>query len=683
MLGIMSDGNWHLYSLVPAAIPVTHKDCLHIADTWYCRKSNDFFSECKGRPLSFIQLRDRNVSADQLLEWLIPVETVDVYAQMKSADNFRFICNCSKGWFGSSCTFTLPTVSPLQEYLSQLLDNTQVIQTSICYNELNVQCDSGPYCLDWRSVCDGIRQCADGQDEINCERLEGNSCESDEFRCRNGACIPAEFVFDGQFDCQDLSDEHHLYRFNNCHKRLDLECDERLCNSDEPFSCGDGQCLAWQHLLDNTPTCVTLRDLFYRCELHRSMQLYTGDKGICATAAVNAVFDENNPCEIIFRKLMTIGGARNLSDFEQHCPSIITYPKVDWLAKNIFTAYEKSKLRSLIVNKTYYYHIGKDDRMPHLLCKENVTDCRLVSKLLHEPGTIFPFDRLAEPTANQVGFYRCRNSTRLIHDRRLNDGHIDCMFGDDELRSDVVPSEKYRYRCASASPIQYVRTQLVGDGVRDCKDGSDELSPNVNWARFRCTREENYACATLRSPDGIARAKPQFHRLCDSLWDTAGGLGDEFNCSMWRCPKHLIACNRTGQCISDKWRCDWELDCADGEDEHGPDCSKKPFTLADMCDRKKEYFCVTDAYARQPDQFRPCISYDQVGDRHIDCLGGYDESNTLACPHDGDMLRRRFLCSNGTCIDGAKVCNCVDDCQGRDDERICVWNNYQNRYDLE
>ncbi|CAF5058256.1 unnamed protein product, partial [Rotaria sp. Silwood1] len=51
-----------------------------------------------------------------------------------------------------------------------------------------------------------------GYDENNCDILELNRCDDDEYRCMNGMCIPDEYFLDGQYDCLDWSDE---IQFNN------------------------------------------------------------------------------------------------------------------------------------------------------------------------------------------------------------------------------------------------------------------------------------------------------------------------------------------------------------------------------------------------------------------------------------------------------------------------------------
>ncbi|XP_064596685.1 uncharacterized protein LOC135463356 [Liolophura sinensis] len=61
---------------------------------------------------------------------------------------------------------------------------------------------------DW--VCDGESDCPNASDEENC-----NTCETDEFTCKNYSCVPANFRCDGVKDCQDESDESNCLRFTD------------------------------------------------------------------------------------------------------------------------------------------------------------------------------------------------------------------------------------------------------------------------------------------------------------------------------------------------------------------------------------------------------------------------------------------------------------------------------------
>jgi hypothetical protein len=271
--------------------------------------------------------------------------------------------------------------------------------------------------------------------------------------------------------------------------------------------------------------------------------------------------------------------------------------------------------------------------------------------------------------------YRCQHSSDIISLRRVNDGYIDCLLGDDEMNIDHFPIDKrYRYQCVSTKRPQYVSVQLLGNGIADCLDGSDELSPNLQWSFFRCEYEIDYACWVFRNTENIKEVQLLFHRYCDSIWDTMDGR-DEQNCSNWICPIDMYRCNGTGQCIDRNRLCDGEFDCSNGEDEFR--CfnhkTRPHWTLEDECVGFNEYFCIISDYLYDSDSNRPCIDTSKVGDGLIDCIGGRDERNVFSCS-DHEMLGDRFVCDNKTqCVSHRVVCDGVNDCADGSDEYICNW----------
>jgi hypothetical protein len=196
--------------------------CIHITnDTTmkYCRRWNSTGSfnlelgdECVngGKQLLFVDLDEQKISPAEVLVWSSSVERADDYAnfyynkQLVSKNDS--LCNCTRpGTFGLRCEFELlheaiTFEDAIESQFKQKKDDPWGIQRHgniLCYRPF-FECDYGLLCLDWRNICDGAQHCIDGYDEENCDIIEFNECEDDEYRCANGMCIAHEYWLDGK-----------------------------------------------------------------------------------------------------------------------------------------------------------------------------------------------------------------------------------------------------------------------------------------------------------------------------------------------------------------------------------------------------------------------------------------------------------------------------------------------------
>jgi len=183
----------------------------------YCRRPysvslphEELFNTCQngGILVNFSILIANNITPHEVLQWSSSVEMADIFASVYYSRTTRVnytLCNCTKsGTFGKYCEYELThDVRTVEEAIEKQFDvkraNPSGIQKHgniLCYK--TVECDYGLLCLDWRDICDGVQQCMQGKDEENCDKLEFNECEENEYRCTNGMCIPEEFWLDGK-----------------------------------------------------------------------------------------------------------------------------------------------------------------------------------------------------------------------------------------------------------------------------------------------------------------------------------------------------------------------------------------------------------------------------------------------------------------------------------------------------
>ncbi|XP_017764583.1 PREDICTED: basement membrane-specific heparan sulfate proteoglycan core protein-like isoform X4 [Eufriesea mexicana] len=236
--------------------------------------------------------------------------------------------------------------------------------------------------------------------------------------------------------------------------------------------------------------------------------------------------------------------------------------------------------------------------------------------------------------------YRCLDGTCISIDRRCNQ-IIDCHNGDDEKQCgqpwprwatdsprECDPSKEMR--CDNG---QCVLLQRKCDNIFDCLDDSDEHGCGV------CTPAE-WKCAS-------GECIPEIER-CDNVIQCADS-SDEFGC-VSECPAGMFRCN-DGLCVDSKRRCDGRRHCWDGSDEINCQCPIGQQPCDDGVCIFKHFFC----------------------DNNIDCHDGSDERDcniTVVTPPPG-CSESEFTCHDGSCIPRSSVCDRRVDCPHEDDEANC------------
>uniref|UniRef100_A0A2C9KAN0 EGF-like domain-containing protein n=1 Tax=Biomphalaria glabrata TaxID=6526 RepID=A0A2C9KAN0_BIOGL len=102
-------------------------------------------------------------------------------------------------------------------------------------------CKNVRQCILTKHHCDGVPDCNDESDEQDCPQHSTDSCQRDQYRCRDGGCIPENWKCDGQSDCDDGSDEGN-------------QCPPVTCYGDR-FRCANGRCIFKGWVCDGDDDC--------------------------------------------------------------------------------------------------------------------------------------------------------------------------------------------------------------------------------------------------------------------------------------------------------------------------------------------------------------------------------------------------------------------------------------------
>ncbi|XP_015042334.2 basement membrane-specific heparan sulfate proteoglycan core protein isoform X26 [Drosophila pseudoobscura] len=155
-------------------------------------------------------------------------------------------------------------------------------------------------------------------------------------------------------------------------------------------------------------------------------------------------------------------------------------------------------------------------------------------------------------------------------------------------------------------------------------------------------------------------------KRCDYRVDCPDGDDENEECPRVACPWHTMACN--GTCVNRRIRCDGKRDCSDGRDER--DCPTDVRSAAGLPISKS---C-------QPLQWQcanfECIDRRQYCDNRKDCRDGSDEfpvnciGNATTRLTAADCSSDQFFCDD-SCFNHSIRCNGVSDCSDGRDEHGC------------
>ncbi|XP_034667197.1 basement membrane-specific heparan sulfate proteoglycan core protein isoform X4 [Drosophila subobscura] len=263
----------------------------------------------------------------------------------------------------------------------------------------------------------------------------------------------------------------------------------------------------------------------------------------------------------------------------------------------------------------------------------------------------------------------CHISGNTICDEMRCDGVFNCQNGEDEedcypqTNSDTSPGlvcTEDQFRCDSTClPLSY-----RCNGHIECRDETDEAGcpqpPNSsgeegNRGSEAPTDREPEEDLDSDNRESIPESEPEHE---SDPYPESTPEPDTGRNEVWspECQPNEYRC-RSGHCIDAGKRCDYRVDCPDGDDEN-EEC---PAACSGM-----EYQCRDGTR---------CISVSQQCDGHADCSDGDDEEHCdgsgFGVDDDEQCRFDEFRCGTGECIPMRQVCDNIYDCNDYTDEISC------------
>nr|XP_017095013.2 basement membrane-specific heparan sulfate proteoglycan core protein isoform X8 [Drosophila bipectinata] len=570
-----------------------------------------------------------------------------------------------------------PEVDDKKNDLSPDVEGSGSVEESNCRGDATFTCRRSGRVICDDMVCDGNRDCADAEDEENCNR---EVCNDSEFKCDN-KCLPLTLRCDNRYDCEDQTDEAGcLYPPQKTEDEHAIPEPLPECASNE-FRCNNGQCIDERRRCDYKQDCPDGEDESEDCPTACSAMEYQCSDGT-RCISVSQTCDGHIDCS---------GG-----DDEEHCDG--SGDIYDGQCRsNDFQCHSGECIPMRQVCDNIY---DCNDNSDELACAQSSEEDRVgipigrpPSSWIHEEDEGEYILQNSYHNANaknpcQANQFRCTTTNVCIPLHLRCDKSYHCNDLSDELGCDQY------VRPVSTRRPPKVTTLSPWDEPGALNQRTTTTTTTTTWAPPRTTT----TTTTDAPPRRPAATQPSYPSIETTTTNplTTVGVKTTNVLTPSDCTADQFYCDAS--CLNRSARCNGHIDCSDHSDEmdcpshsyprsgsgSGSDLGGLPcpqhkcpsgrcYSESERCDRRNHCEDGSDeANCCAPNQFRcqngDCVPDHSTCDGITQCRDGSDELN---CGASHECLPSQFRCNNGQCVSLTARCNGRTDCMDSSDEYNC------------